>query len=311
MIKLTRTVGLILCTLLPCFALTSTANAAFPGENGQIAYARSFKHGLEIFSANPRTGKSERLTSTAILSGDTMAAGHPSFGPDGKRIVFTNAVQTKRIGGRRNDVYVMRADGSHIKRLTQTEAGESLPAFSADGSKVAYSLGGKTYVVNANGAGGRTELTAALPNGGIGATFSPDGTKVAVASSDGGDSDIFVMNADGTDPVNVTAASPDAEYSPDFSPDGTRLAFISDRNDSYGDLFTMAVDGSDVVSVAANDGVETSAPAYSPDGEQIAYESRENSRGAIGVFVIDADGGTPAKLPRAGAVSEEPTWGVR
>lgn len=309
MLKLTRTIGLLLCAL--SLTVPAMASAAFPGKNGQIAYARTYKHGLEIFSANPRTGKSERLTSEAILDGDTMAAGHPSFGPDGKRIVFTNAVQTKRIGGRRNDVYVMRADGSHVKRLTSTEVGESLPAFSADGSKVAYSLANKTYLVNANGKGGRTELTAELPNGGIGATFSPDGTKVAVASSEGGDSDIFVMNADGTDPVNVTAGSPDAEYSPDFSPDGTRLAFISDRDDAYGDLFTMAVDGSDVVSVAANDGVETAAPAYSPDGKQIAYETRENSRGAIGVFVIDADGGTPTKLPHAGAVSEEPTWGIR
>lgn len=305
------TIPIALVALLLAIAIAPTANASFPGDDGKIAYARYFKHGLEIFSANPRTGRSERLTSKAILDGTTMAAGHPSFGPDGRRIVFTNAVRTEAIGGRRNDVYVMRADGSHVKRITHTEQGEYLPAFTADGSMVSYALAGKTYLVRANGRGERTELTAALPNGGIGATFSPDGTKVAVTSSEGGDSDVFVMNADGSDPVNVTAASSDDEYSPDFSPDGTRIAFISDRADSYGDLFTMASDGSDVVTVAANDGIETESPSYSPDGERIAFTTRRNDRGAIGVFTVDADGGTPEKLPHAGAVSKEPSWGVK
>jgi Tol biopolymer transport system component len=310
MIRISRTIcALGLLSLL--LALAGTAEASFPGRNGDIAYARLYKHGIEIFSANARTGKAIRLTSKAILDGNTMAAGHPSFGPDGKRIVFTNAVQTKAIGGRRNDVYVMRSDGSHVKRLTRTERGESLAAFTADGSMVAYSLGNKTYLVKANGTGGRTELTGALPNGGIGATFSADGTKVAVTSSEGGDSDIFVMNADGTDPINVTAASADDEYSPDFSPDGTRLAFISNRDDSYGDLFTMAVDGSDVRSVVANDGIETDAPAYSPDGERIALQTRANSRGAVKVFTVGADGGALTELPHTGSVSLEPSWGVK
>lgn len=301
--------GLLLLIVL---ALATRADAAFPGKNGDIAYARAYKHGLEIFSADPKTGKSVRLTTAAIADEDaySVAAGHPSFGPDGKRIVFTNAVQTKALGGRRNDVYVMRADGSHVKRLTHTPDGESLPAFSADGSMVAYSFDGKTYLIKANGKGKRTELTADLPNGGIGATFSSDGTKVAVASSDGGDSDIFVMNVDGSDPVNVTAASSDSEYEPDFSPDGSRIAFISDRDDSYGDLFTMGVDGSDVQSIASGEGLEADAPAYSPDGEQIAYETRLSRRDAVRVAIVDANGGMPVSLPHSGAVSEEPSWGV-
>jgi TolB protein len=304
-------ITLFLAALCAVAVLAPPADAAFPGRNGDIAYARYYKHGQEIFSANARTGKAVRLTSKAILDGQTMAAGHPSFGPDGKRIVFTNAVRTKATGGRRNDVYVMRSDGSHVKRLTTTERGESVPAFTADGTMVAYTLGNKTYLIKANGKGGRTELTASLPNGGIGATFSPDGTKVAVTSSEGGDSDIYVMNADGSGPVNVTATSSSDEYSPDFSPDGARLAFISDRDDAYGDLFTMAADGSDVRSVVANDGIETDGPAYSPDGEQIAVETRANSRGAVKVFTVDADGGALTELPHTGAVSLEPSWGAR
>ncbi|MFN8150013.1 MAG: hypothetical protein U0R24_02645 [Solirubrobacterales bacterium] len=290
------------------------AHAAFPGDNGDIAYARYFDKGLHIFSYDPATGKSTQLTTNA-LRGDaySVAAGHPSFGPTGERIVFTNAVQTKAIGGRRNDVYVMRADGSHVKRLTHTPDGEYLPSFTADGRYVAYSLHGKTYLVRSSGKGKRTELTAELPRGGVGATFSADGTKVAVTSSDGGDSDIFVMDLDGihaSNPVNITASSDAYEYSPDFSPDGSRIAFISDRDDTYGDLFTMAADGSDVVTVAAAEGLEAAAPAYSPDGTQIAYETRLRKSGAIQVVTIPAEGGQPQPLKKSGPVSEEPSWGV-
>lgn len=287
-------------------ALPASASAAFPGKSGDIAFGRTFKHGFEIFSSNPRTGKTQRLTSKAILDGETMAAGHPSFGPDGRRIVFTNSVRTKASGGRRNDVYVMRSDGSHYKRLTHTEGGEYLPSFTADGRKVAYSYAGKTYLVRANGRGGRTELTAALANGGVGATFSPDGSKVAVTSSEGGDSDIVVINADGSDPVNVTAASAADEYSPDFSPDGTRIAFISNRDDTYGDLYTMAANGSDVRTVVANEGIETDAPAYSPDGRQIALQTRKSTRAAVEVFTVGADGGDLSAVQRGLGINRPP-----
>lgn len=289
----------------------ASTEAAFPGRNGDIAYARPYKGGVEIFSSNPRTGKSERLTSKAILDGDSMATADPAFGPSGRRIAFANFQRTKGIGGRRSDIYVMRADGSRFRRLTRTQASESLPAFSADGKLVAYSLRGKTYVVKANGRGPRIELTAELARGGVGASFSPDGSKVAVTSNDGGDADIFVINADGSAPVNVTAASDADDFSADFSPDGSRIAFISSRDDFAGDLFTMAADGSDVVAVAAGDGLEAASPAYSPDGEQIAYEARLNDGGAIRIAVVDAAGGMPDALPRTGGFSLEPNWGVK
>lgn len=310
---LARLTGTLLVLSIPLLLASSGAQAAYPGVNGDIAYARYADKGLHIFSYDTASGKSTQLTTDA-LRGDafSVAAGHPSFGPTGKRIVFTNAVQTKSIGGRRNDVYVMKADGSHVKRLTHTPDGEYEPAFSADGKLVAYSLQGRTYVIKSSGKGEPIELTAELPKGGVQATFSPDGTKVAVSSSSAGNSDIWVMNVNGSDPVNLTAGSTEGEYSPDFSPDGSRITFISGRDDSYGDLFTMAADGSDVVKIAGGEGLEADSPVYSPDGEQIAYETRLTKSGAILVATVPADGsGSPKRLRNAGPVSEEPSWGVK
>ncbi len=288
------------------------AHAAFAGDDGDIAYSRPSGGDNHIFAYDPATGKSKQLTDDSLRFGrDSAVAYQPSYGPTGKRIVFLALVDTTRVGGRRADVFVMKSDGSHVKRLTHSPAGEYSPAFTADGTHIAYSLRGKTYVIPSSGKGDRVELTAALPHGGVGATFSSDGTKVAVASSDGGDSDIFVMNADGSDPVNVTAASTDAEYSPDFSPDGSRIAFISDRlGDFEGDLFTMAADGSDVVTVHAADGLEAEDPVYSPDGTRIALATRINDSGAIRVATVPAAGGKPKTIKNPGPISDDPSWGV-
>lgn len=289
------------------------AHAAFAGDNGDIAYSRPSGDDNHIFAYDPATGKSKQLTDNSLRFGrDSAVAYSPSYGPTGKRIVFLALVDTKSSGGRRADVFVMKADGSHVKRLTHSPAGEYSPTFTADGTHIAYSLRGKTYVIPSSGKGERVELTAALPHGGVGATFSSDGSKVAVASSDDGDSDIFVMNADGSDPVNVTAASADAEYAPDFSPDGTRIAFISDRlGDFEGDLFTMAADGSDAITVHAADDLEAQDPVYSPDGEQIAFATRINDRGAIRVATVPAAGGTPKTIKNPGPISDDPSWGVK
>ena len=310
MLKLTRTIGLVLSAVL--LTIPATAGAAFPGENGDIAYSRPFEGGYHVFAYDTKTGKSKQLTTDSLRGDrDSTVAYDPSYGPTGKRIVFLNLVDTKSSGGRRADVYVMHSDGSHVKRLTHSPAGEYAPTFTADGKQIAYSLRGKTYLIPTSGKGPRTELTAALPKGGVGASFSADGTKVAVSSSDGGDADIFVMDADGSNPVNITAGSDEDEYSPDFSPDGSRLAFISNRLDSKGDLFTMAADGSDVVTVHAADDLEAETPVYSPDGKQIAFVTRLTKNSAVRVSTVAAAGGQPKELKDSGAISDGPSWGVR
>lgn len=301
---------LVALTLLSVsLAIPSAAAAAFPGKNGDIAYQRFYKGGSEIFSANPRTGKAQRLTSNAIKSGESIAAASPSFGPDGKRITFTNAVKVSVGHARSNNLFVMRADGSHPKQLTDLSSDQFLPTFSADGKMIAVSDGDETYVQRSNGKGKATKLTARLPNGGVGATFSPDGTKVAIASSDGGDSDIFLLDVDGSSPVNLTADSDANEYSPDFSPDGSRIAFTTGRDDPEGDVWVMSADGSDEQPVAAKPGIEDSQPAFSPDGTKIAYTSRRNKRAGVGIFIVASTGGTPRNLPHTRG-AEDPSWGV-
>jgi|SoiMethySBSTD1v2_1073268.scaffolds.fasta_scaffold11465_13 TolB protein len=77
------------------------------------------------------------------------------------------------------------------------------------------------------------------------AVWSPDGTKLAVTQARNGNSDVWIMNADGSDAHNLTANSAKDDLAPTFSPDGTQIAFISDRTGTPL-LYVMNTLGGDV-----------------------------------------------------------------
>lgn len=100
--------------------------------------------------------------------------------------------------------------------------------------------------------------------------WSPDGSQVAFTRLAGNDSEIFAMNADGSNVRQLTDNN-DVDQSPVWSPDGTQIAFTSDR---FGDhrILLMAADGTDVQEIT-DDGGNDWSPTWSPDGRYIAFAS--------------------------------------
>lgn len=131
--------------------------------------------------------------------------------------------------------------------------------------------------------------------------WSPDGRRIAFASRPAGAaSDIWVMNADGSNPVNLTADQPDAgkdspAWSPALSGGGFRIAY-SLSQDGTGHLWTMRDDGSDKRQVTSGD-VYDDEPAWSPDGLTLVF-----TRSATAIFgdlylVSSSGGGGRALMP--------------
>src|SRR5688572_5897211 len=101
------------------------------------------------------------------------------------------------------------------------------------------------------------------------ATDGADRGVVFFASDRGGDFDLYRMNPDGGNVVQITRGSAQ-DTSPALAPDGTRIAFVSNRDGERG-LYVMNADGSGAAKIA-DDAGEGARPTWSPDGRQIACD---------------------------------------
>src|SRR5688572_2593163 len=161
------------------------------------------------------------------------------------------------------DISVTTADGSG--RLLIENGVE--PAWSPDGSKIAFS--------RFNPAGGivvfdvvhRTLTEVASSESGRGAAWSPDGTKILFRAGDTG-GDLMLANADGTGGVVQLTTSSDVEGRPAWSPDGSRIAYGCQGASGHREICSMNADGTGRVQLT--DDAASADPAYSPDGTRIA-----------------------------------------
>ena len=136
---------------------------------------------------------------------------------------------------------------------------------------------------------------------------APATAKIAFTSARDGNREIYLMNPDGSDPVNLTRHRAD-DLSPAWSPTGAQLLFTSDRV-RVRDLYVMDADGAHVRRVFRKVAHRTNA-TWSPDGKQIAYQRYEGSEWFIYVATIAgtqeerlAKGQSPAWSPDGTAIA--------
>ena len=126
-------------------------------------------------------------------------------------------------------------------------------------------------------------------------------SKIAFSSTRDGDSEIYVMEIDGSNQVRLTI-NPARDYDPSWSADGDRIAFVSNRNRGIEQIFVMDADGGNVTELTTQ--WTHQQPAWSPKAERIAYV---RNKGGRQVWVMDADGGNQRRLTQDGK-NELPTW---
>lgn len=128
--------------------------------------------------------------------------------------------------------------------------------------------------------------------------------KITFTSSRDGNSEIYVMNADGMNQKRLTNNS-SGDGSPAFSADGSKIAFTSSR-DGNNEIYVMNADGTKQTRLTNNPAADES-PAWSPDGSKIAFTSFRDGTGAD-IWLMNADGSNPINLTNYPGNDTEPTF---
>jgi TolB protein len=269
----------------------ATASATFPGSNGRIAFEAFIEEteSLEIFTANPKGGDVQQLTSNPNVFSE-----FPDWSPDGQKIAFQADRQN---ANEPVQIHVMNADGSDVTELTRGPGFHGFPAWSPDAASLAIAadwgdhpaLQG-IWIIPASDPGGVTQqearrvttLPADFRGEDVEPQFSPDGSSIVFTRfKSARKSAIHRVGIDGTGLERLTKWRLNAS-DPDWSPNGKKITFDSGdfggETDGGGNIHVMRADGSkrkkltdhrrlrkgDPFKLANN-------PVWSPSGTQIMF----------------------------------------
>ncbi|MDG6244143.1 MAG: DUF5050 domain-containing protein [Methanolobus sp.] len=226
---------------------------------------------------------------------NTTNANHPSWSPDGSKIVYA-ANQA---------IWIMNSDGSGQKKLYDGMSWKGDPEFNENGTKIYFAMVSKNaysaryisiHVMDTDG-GNSFKLTGTSDC--RAASVSPDGRKLVYTSRASGNYDIWTMDIDGTGRSRLTDA-PGDESSPSWSPDGKSIVYSS-----MGDIFSVDVNGKGPVRLTDSP-YNNIEPAYSPDGTMIAYVSDIGEN--YDLWIMDPAGNSHVKLTNDRYVQRAPAW---
>ena len=204
------------------------------------------------------------------------------------------------------EIYVMNADGTKVTQVTHNQVNEFSPIWSPPGRKLAFGRCQATcdvVVINADGSGERALFIDGFPG-----AWSPDGKRIAFGSGRDGDTEVFVMNADGTGVTQLTHNDFFFDFPHSWSPDGKQILFGSDR-DGNPELYVMNVDGTGIIRLTDNPASDEGDHAgWSPDGTRIVFSSTRDG-GDLDIFVMNADGSGVMQLTRNDfSEDDDPVW---
>jgi len=262
------------------------SQAAFPGANGKIVYDSS--HNLYIMDSDggnlslladgarpawsPDGARIVFLRRGDVwvmdadgdrqmkLTDSVVAAEDPTWSPDGQNILFVRA------GATQAGLFLISPDGGDERGLASTRDLGAIPhggiSWSPDGDQITF--GGTEVIVFDVDSGNTLELTADGGLTDLSPIWSPDGSQIAWNNYDGKAHDIWVMDANGDNRVNLTDNAAQ-ESGHDWSPDGTKIVFASDRSgDPPGGPFQIYVMNSDGTCPTLISTVSGFTPAWQP-----------------------------------------------
>jgi len=269
----------------------------------RIVFQSNRDRNMDLYAMNADGTNQTNLTNNP--GPDAM----PSWSPDGQKIAF--------ISGRdRNvEIYTMNADGSDQTRLTDNPTLDLYPCWSPDSRKIAFNSDRnedgnlKIYTMNSDGSE-QIRLTEE-PFYEMFSSWSPDGTRIAFVSSRDFDMEVYVIDADGSNPVNLTnnapvnstfGSAPLSQSELDLDNIPYRIVFESYRETEGKENWEICLidaNGSDFVNLTNTPGIDEMYPHASPDGRLICFvaiEGTDQESKSRNVYYMNIDGTDRVKI---------------
>lgn len=313
-------------------AACGTAESSNPGAaSGRIAFTVNRSGFGEIWVMDSEGGNRSRLTAAGEAPTDAAGSTSPAWSPDGERIAFASTGEAQGEDQDRFEIYVMRADGEEMRRLTEDDVYDATPTWAPDGTRIAHAhmpgfgteQGDGVIVVMDTSGEGRIQLTR-HPEGpeivlDSHPAWSPDGTVIAFSratfTEGGARTALYTIDPDGQGERLLIEDAVD----PAWSPDGRFIAFTSirDRNGETcfhecspsGEIYVARSDGTGLRRLT-NDQADDHSPTWAPDGAHIAFVSDRSNRNEHEneIYVMAAAGGGVRRLTSTAVWDLEPDW---
>jgi Tol biopolymer transport system component len=220
-----------------------------------------------------------------------------------KQVLHGRIAFSSRREGTPKQIYVMNADGSRTIRLTYNDSHENMPAWSPDGTRIAFtSLRDGHHAIYTMASDGSSQIRLTTGWSEYGPAWSPNGKRIAFTSHRDGHHEVYVMDADGSNVIRLTDTLKSSPFyfnrHPAWSPDNQHIAlesnvdggqeiYILDTKSGYQRRLTFL---RDVIG----------HPSWSPDGNSIAFY------GQPGIYIVNADGSGFRQLTEG--LDSNPAW---
>jgi Tol biopolymer transport system component len=225
--------------LLSVLAAGTGASAPAHSPPGHIAFTQNSNGYGSIWTMNAFGTGLQQLTPAARHGSDAAGSTSPAWTLTGTRIAYVSTGAARRENPADAEIWTMRADGSGKRRLTRDRFAESDPAWSPDGTEIAFTRSkaggyGSLYVMDASGANLRRLTRGPYDRA---PAWSPDGRVIAFERTHPGPSglppaDVWIVPATGGRASRLIGHAAE----PAWSLDGRQLAFTS-RRDQFGRTF--------------------------------------------------------------------------